>query len=96
MLEDRILVADDEQSMREFLDIMLKREGYKVTLASHGEEVSKLIDKDIFDLVLLDIRMPKIDGIAVLKKIKATSPETIVIMITAYASADTAIKAMKA
>ena len=95
MLEDRILVADDEQSMREFLDIMLKREGYKVTLASHGEEVSKLIDKDIFDLVLLDIRMPKIDGIAVLKKIKATSPETIVIMITAYASADTAIKAMK-
>ena len=95
MLEDRILVADDEQSMREFLDIMLKREGYKVTLASNGEEVSKLIDKDIFDLVLLDIRMPKIDGIAVLKKIKATSPETIVIMITAYASADTAIKAMK-
>jgi two-component system response regulator PilR (NtrC family) len=95
MLEDRILVADDEQSMREFLDIMLKREGYKVTLASHGEEVSKLIDKDLFDLVLLDIRMPKMDGIAVLKKIKATSPETIVIMITAYASADTAIKAMK-
>ena len=95
MLEDRILVADDEQSMREFLDIMLKKEGYKVSLASNGEEVLKLIDKDLFDLVLLDVRMPKLDGIGVLKKIKITSPETIVIMITAYASADTAIKAMK-
>ena len=95
MIEDKILVVDDEQSMREFLDIMLKKEGYKVSLASNGEEVLKLIEKDIFDLVLLDIRMPKMDGIAVLKKIKATSPETVVIMITAYASADTAIKAMK-
>ncbi len=95
MLEDKILVVDDEQSMREFLDIMLKKEGYKVSLASNGEEVLKLIEKDIFDLILLDIRMPKMDGIAVLKKIKATSPETVVIMITAYASADTAIKAMK-
>jgi two-component system, NtrC family, response regulator PilR len=95
MLEEKILVVDDEQSMREFLDIMLKKEGYKVSLASNGEEVLATIDKDIFDLVLLDIRMPKMDGIGVLKKIKATSPETIVIMITAYASADTAIKAMK-
>jgi two-component system response regulator PilR (NtrC family) len=95
MLENKILVADDEQSMREFLDIMLKKEGYRVTLAGNGEEVLKLIEKDIFDLVLLDIRMPKMDGIAVLKKIKAAFPETIVIMITAYASTDTAIKAMK-
>ena len=95
MLEDKILVVDDEQSMREFLDIMLKKEGYKVSLASNGEEVLKYIGKDIFDLVLLDIRMPKMDGITVLRKIKSTSPETVVIMITAYASADTAIKAMK-
>ncbi len=95
MLEDKILVADDEQSMREFLDIMLKKEGYNVSLASNGEEVLKLIDKDLFDLILLDIRMPRLDGIGVLKKVKTVSPETIVIMITAYASADTAIKAMK-
>jgi two-component system response regulator PilR (NtrC family) len=95
MIKDRILVADDEQSMREFLDIMLEKEGYKVSLASNGEEVVKLIDNDLFDLVLLDIRMPKLDGISALKKIKAIAPETIVIMITAYASADTAIKAMK-
>lgn len=95
MLKDKILVADDEQSMREFLEIMLKKEGYKVSLAANGEEVVKLIENDLFDLVLLDIRMPKLDGIATLKKIKAITPETIVIMITAYASADTAIKAMK-
>jgi two-component system response regulator PilR (NtrC family) len=95
MIKDKILVADDEQSMREFLDIMLKKEGYKVSLASNGEEVVKLVDNDLFDLVLLDIRMPKLDGISALKKIKANAPETIVIMITAYASADTAIKAMK-
>jgi two-component system response regulator PilR (NtrC family) len=95
MIKDKILVADDEQSMREFLDIMLTKEGYKVSLASNGEEVVKLIDNDLFDLVLLDIRMPKLDGISALKKIKAIAPETIVIMITAYASADTAIKAMK-
>jgi two-component system response regulator PilR (NtrC family) len=95
MFKDKLLVADDEQSMREFLDIMLKKEGYKVSLASNGEEVLKLAERDIFDLILMDIRMPKLDGIAVLKKIKALSPETIVIMITAYASTDTAIRAMK-
>lgn len=95
MIKDKILVADDEQSMREFLDIMLKKEGYKVSLASNGEEVAKMVENDLFDLVLLDIRMPKLDGISALKKIKANTPETIVIMITAYASADTAIKAMK-
>jgi two-component system response regulator PilR (NtrC family) len=95
MLKDKLLVADDEQSMREFLEIMFKKEGYHVSLASNGEEVLKLTEKEIFDLVLLDIRMPRLDGISALKKIKALSPETIVIMITAYASADTAIKAMK-
>jgi two-component system response regulator PilR (NtrC family) len=95
MIKDKILVADDEKSMREFLDIMLKKEGYKVTLASNGEEVTKLIEKDIFDLALVDIRMPRQDGITALKKIKSISPETVVIMITAYASAETAIKAMK-
>src|SRR5512136_153214 len=95
MSKDKILVADDEQSMREFLDIMLKKEGYKVSLAANGDEVLKLAERDIFDLIIMDIRMPKLDGIAVLKKIKALSPETIVIMITAYASADTTIRAMK-
>ncbi|MGQ9776131.1 MAG: sigma-54-dependent transcriptional regulator [Thermodesulfobacteriota bacterium] len=95
MQKDRILVADDEKSMREFLEIMLRKEGYHVTLASNGEEAIKWAEKDIFDLALLDIRMPRVDGLSALKKIKALSPETVVIVITAYASADTAIRAMK-
>jgi two-component system response regulator PilR (NtrC family) len=95
MGKDHLLVADDQRSMREFLDIMLKKEGYRVTLASNGEEVFRLLEKDLFDLALLDIRMPRQDGISALKRIKTVSPETIVIMMTAYASADTAIKAMK-
>lgn len=95
MVHDKILVADDEPSMREFLDILLKKEGYQVSLASNGEEVVRLAERDLFDLILLDIRMPKLDGISVLKKVKAFSPETIVIMITAFASADTAIQAMR-
>lgn len=95
MVNDKILVADDEPSMREFLDIMLKKEGYRVSLAANGEEVVRLAERDIFDLILLDIRMPRLDGISVLKRVKALSPETIVIMITAFASADTAIQAMR-
>jgi two-component system response regulator PilR (NtrC family) len=95
MSKEKVLVVDDERSMREFLDIMLKKEDYRVSLASNGEEVIRLIEKEIFDLILMDIRMPRMDGITVLKKAKAISPETMVIMITAYASADTAIKAMK-
>jgi two-component system response regulator PilR (NtrC family) len=95
MGKNKILVADDEQSMREFLEIMLKKEGYKIVLASNGDEAVKLVEKDLFDLVLMDVRMPKLDGIAALKRIKAVSPDTVVIMITAFASTDTAIQAMK-
>jgi two-component system response regulator PilR (NtrC family) len=95
MTKEHIIVADDQQSMREVLDILLRKEGYQVSTASNGEEVLKLVEKDIFDLVLMDIRMPKMDGISALKRIKNLSPETIVIMITAYASTDTAIQAMK-
>src|SRR4030065_1349631 len=80
MLKEKILVADDEQSMREFLEIMLKKEGYKISLAPNGEEVIKLVEKDIFDLILMDIRMPRLDGISTLKKIKAISPKKIVII----------------
>jgi two-component system response regulator PilR (NtrC family) len=95
MTDSKILVADDERSMREFLEIMLRKEGYAVSLSSNGEDVVRQSEKEIFDLILMDIRMPKLDGISTLKKIRILSPETTVIMITAYASADTAIQAMK-
>jgi len=95
MEKGKILVVDDERSMREFLGIMLAKEGYSVTQCPDGETALKQVEEDIFDMVIMDIRMPKMDGIAVLEQIKEMAPETIVIMITAFASTDTAVRAMK-
>lgn len=92
---EKILVVDDEQSMRDVLSIMLKRAGYGVTAASDGEEAIGHIHKELFDLVITDLRMPKVDGLEVLKAVKACSPETVVLMITAFASAESAVEAMK-
>ena len=91
----KILVVDDDQGMREFLEILLVREGYKVTSASGGKEAIGLCKKHKFDLAITDLKMPKVDGIDVLKTIKEISPETMVILITAYASGETAVAAMK-
>ncbi|MDO9565948.1 MAG: sigma-54 dependent transcriptional regulator [Candidatus Desulfaltia sp.] len=91
----KILVVDDDQGMREFLEILLVREGYEVTSASGGKEALGLCKKHKFDLAITDLKMPKVDGIDVLKTIKEISPETMVILITAYASGETAVAAMK-
>jgi two-component system response regulator PilR (NtrC family) len=91
----RILVVDDDQGMRELLEIMLTEEGYLVHTASNGEKALARCRKEIFDLIITDLKMPKMDGIGFLRKIKDLSPETMVILITAYASGDTAVTAMK-
>ena len=91
----KILVVDDEKSMREFLDIMLAKEGYHVVCAKDGEEACLILDKERFDLVITDIRMKKIDGLGVLKKVKEVSPSTVVVLISAFATAETAVEAMK-
>ena len=91
----RILVLDDDQGMREFMEIMLTKEGYDVTSADEPSKAISLCRKIDFDLVITDLRMPKIDGIEFLKTIKDQKPETIVILITAYASGETAVNAMK-
>ena len=92
---EKILVVDDEQSLREVLSIMLKRAGYAVTIAMDGEDAVELLQKEIFDLVITDLRMPKVDGMEVLKAVKSASPETVVLIITAFTSADSAVEAMK-
>jgi two-component system response regulator PilR (NtrC family) len=92
---EKILVVDDEKSMRDFLSIVLKKEGYYVSTAGNGDEALKLLQTDIYDLVLTDIKMPGADGLEILRTAKRTSPDTVVLMITAYASAETAIEAMK-
>ena len=91
----KILVVDDDQGMREFLEILLIRDGYEVAIARGGKEAIGLCKKHKFDLVITDLKMPGIDGIDVLKNIKEISPETMVILITAYASGETAVAAMK-
>ncbi len=91
----KILVVDDDQGIREFLEIMLKGEGYRVTTASDAGKALNRCKKETFDLIITDLKMPKMDGIGFLREIKAISPETLVILITAYASGETAVNAMK-
>ena len=91
----RILVVDDEPSMLEFLEIMLKKEGYDITCATGGGEAIELCRGNPYDMVITDIKMPKVTGLDVLHQVKEISPETIIILITAYATMETAVQAMK-
>jgi len=93
--KSKILVIDDEPGIREFLEIMLHKSGYLVETVADGLKAIDKIESDLFDLAVVDIQMPVMNGIEVLKKINEKSPETSVIMITAYASHETAIEAMK-
>jgi len=93
--ETRVLVVDDEQSMRELLGIMLRQVGYDVTLADGGEPAVQALKTDDFDLVITDLRMRKVDGLAVLRAAKDHSPRTVVLVVTAFASTETAVEAMK-
>ena len=91
----RILIIEDEKSLKEVLTILLEEEGYEITAASNGLEGMDYLQNDIFDLVVTDIKMPKADGFEVLKKVKEISPSTIVIMITAFGTTESTIEAMK-
>jgi len=95
MPQERILVVDDEKSMRDFLEILLTKNGYSVKVASSGTDAIRLIEGSDYDLVISDIRMPEMSGLELLRRIKSVQPETIVIMITAYASTQQAVEAMK-
>jgi two-component system response regulator PilR (NtrC family) len=90
-----ILVVDDELSMREFLKILLEKEGYRVTVAADGKSALALAGKHSFDLVISDIRMPGMSGLDLLTRLKQVKAEIGVIMITAFASPDDAVAAMK-
>ena len=92
---EKILIVDDERSMRDVLSIMLRRGGYGVSVASDGEEAIAHIDKELFDLVITDLKMPKAGGLDVLRAVKESSPESVVLIITAFASTESAVEAMK-
>jgi len=90
-----IHIIDDEPIIHEILGQLLASEGYEVELSSNGEEALEKHSGDTFDLILLDLLMPEMDGIEVLKKLKKIDPQALIIIITAYASVESAIAAMK-
>ncbi|MBI5557922.1 MAG: response regulator, partial [Deltaproteobacteria bacterium] len=90
-----ILVVDDELSMREFLKILLEKEGYEAVTAADGEKGLKAVQGREFDLVISDIRMPGMGGLEFLDSVKKTNPELPFIMITAFASPEDAVQAMR-
>ncbi|MBX9765951.1 MAG: sigma-54 dependent transcriptional regulator [Bdellovibrionales bacterium] len=94
-MKSRILVVDDEDSIREFLDIMLRKEGYEVTLAEDGQKAVDLLKKKSFDLVISDLQMPKMTGMELLKFAKEQYPDTLFMMITAFGTTESAVEAMK-
>ncbi len=95
MADARILVVDDERSMRDLLAITLRQAGYEVAVADGGEAAIEALRGAVFDLVITDLRMRRVDGLGVLKAVKERSPRTIVLVVTAFASTETAVEAMK-
>ncbi|MBT0664556.1 sigma-54 dependent transcriptional regulator [Geobacter pelophilus] len=95
MEQSRVLVVDDELSMREFLAILLEREGYLAEQAGSAEEALKLLESGSFELVISDVSMPGLSGLELLERIKQLTPETAVLLITAYTTAEQAVEAMK-
>jgi DNA-binding NtrC family response regulator len=93
--KNRLLVVDDEEALRTVLSSELSSEGYDVEAASDGDEAITKVQKSNFDLVLLDIKMPKVDGFEVLKFIKKNSPKVKVIMLTGFADLKNAIESKK-
>ena len=91
-----ILIVDDERSMREFLGIYLRREGYRIEAAAGGNEAIASIKARAFDVIITDLRMPDIDGLTILAEAKRVRPDTEVIVVTAFSTTETAIAAMKA
>ena len=95
-MADRVLVVDDEQSLRKVLAATLQREGYEVTVCGDGEEAIAALERDGADVVVTDLVMPRMDGLALLRKVVARHPDVPVIVVTAHGRIDSAVEAMKA
>jgi len=91
----RILVADDEPGLRAFAAEALQDDGHVVAQAADGAEAAKLLSRESFDLLISDLRMPRLDGMALLKQMRVEQPELEVIVLTAFGTVDSAVEAMK-
>jgi two-component system response regulator FlrC len=91
----RILIADDEPGLREFISDALALDEHRVTAAADGREAASLLDKQGFDVLVTDLRMPGLDGLSLLRKVRAEQPEVEVIVLTAHGTVATAVEAMK-
>jgi DNA-binding NtrC family response regulator len=94
-MSDRILVVDDEKIIRESISFVLKKEGYSVTEAANGKEAYDRIVSEAFDLVITDLEMPEMKGIELLDQVMRINPQSLVVIITAYGSLETAIAALR-
>ncbi len=94
-MKPAILVVDDDEVMRQTLSDVLKKKGYAISTAETGRQTISFIKKQLFDLILLDIRLPDMDGLDVLKDIKEVESDLMVIVMTAYSDVQTAVTAMK-
>ena len=93
-MSKKILIVDDEQSMRETLSIMLEREGFTVDSSSGGSEALEMCGQNNYDLVITDLKMPEMNGIELIEAIYSKGYDLPVIVMTAYATKDQAIKAL--
>lgn len=91
----KVLIVDDEKVIRDSLEVLLKDEGYKAETAPDGEEALRKIKENNYDIIITDIKMPKIDGIELMQQAKNISPDSFFIIMTAYASVNTAIEALR-
>ncbi len=94
-MADSVLIVDDEEIIRESLSFVLSKEGYRVKEAANGRIAVDLLKEETFDLILTDLEMPEMKGIELLEQVSRISPETLVVIITAYGSIDTAIQALR-
>ena len=95
MYTPRILVVDDEQRIRDACRLVLEAEGFDVALAPDGDRGLKLIEAEHFDIILLDLMLPALSGFDVLSRVRSLHPDTVVIVITGYATVEHSIEAMK-
>lgn len=95
MSKNRILIVDDDQSLRRVFEVQLEQEGYTAASAASAKQALSMLQLQSYDLVITDLRMAEFSGIELLKQIRSLYPETIIIILTAFGSVDTAVEAMK-